>query len=305
MNLGVIVGRFQVPELHEGHIKLIDHVKTQFNQVVVLLGVSSIPASPRNPLDYITREKMIKEKYPDITVAPLADQPTDQAWSQLLDKTISMINVTGGKVILYGGRDSFKPFYSGRYDTVEIETGNFWSGTEMRKLAANEVIGSREFRHGVIYGLSNQFPRVFLTVDIAILRDGKVLLGKKRNEPLHRFPGGFVDQNDPNMETTAKREAQEETGVVCEDAQYLGSFSTRDWRYKHKDDGVVMTNLFASVENAGIPHPADDLDEVRWFDLNKLQEDDIMAEHRAMLTHLKANVPEGQRKLVTWTDKGR
>ena len=61
ISLGVIVGRFQVPELHEGHHKLIAHVLSQHPQILILLGVTPVLGSKRNPLDYITRERMIHE----------------------------------------------------------------------------------------------------------------------------------------------------------------------------------------------------------------------------------------------------
>jgi bifunctional NMN adenylyltransferase/nudix hydrolase len=63
---------------------------------------------------------MIKTSFPDVLVAPLADMPTDQAWSQQLDSLVAL-TCPIGKVVLYGGRDSFIPHYKGKHPTYEIE----------------------------------------------------------------------------------------------------------------------------------------------------------------------------------------
>ncbi len=62
--IGVIVARFQTPYLHEGHKAIIDQVKSQHNKVVVVLGVSPVLGSKKNPLDFPTREKLLKKTYP-------------------------------------------------------------------------------------------------------------------------------------------------------------------------------------------------------------------------------------------------
>jgi nicotinamide mononucleotide adenylyltransferase len=39
--LGVIIGRFQVPELHDGHKKLIDLVKKKSDKVFILSPIAA------------------------------------------------------------------------------------------------------------------------------------------------------------------------------------------------------------------------------------------------------------------------
>ena len=60
MKTAVIIARFQTPYLHKGHQELISRVKEQHEKLIVLLGVSPLAGSRRNPFDYYTREKMIK-----------------------------------------------------------------------------------------------------------------------------------------------------------------------------------------------------------------------------------------------------
>src|ERR1700754_3160260 len=121
--IGVIIARFQTPYLHEGHKALINSVKTTHNKIVIVLGVSPVLGSRRNPLDFHTRERMIKKEYGDLVVLPLPNHPIDTQWSQNLDKLLSD-TFPGAKFRLYGSRDSFIPFYSGKFSTQQLaETG--------------------------------------------------------------------------------------------------------------------------------------------------------------------------------------
>jgi nicotinamide mononucleotide adenylyltransferase len=54
--VGVLIGRFQVPELTEGHKKIIDYVQEHHSQVVILLGrPDGVRSTKRNPFDHPTR----------------------------------------------------------------------------------------------------------------------------------------------------------------------------------------------------------------------------------------------------------
>ena len=48
---GVIIARFQTPALHEGHLSLIRQVKQKHNRLIIVLGVSPVKGSRKNPLD--------------------------------------------------------------------------------------------------------------------------------------------------------------------------------------------------------------------------------------------------------------
>ena len=66
--IGVIIGRFQVHELHNEHKKLIYSVLEQHEKVLLFLGTTSAVGTRRNPLDFITRKAMIEEAFPNITM---------------------------------------------------------------------------------------------------------------------------------------------------------------------------------------------------------------------------------------------
>ena len=91
MKTAVIIARFQTPYLHEGHQDLIRQVKLEHAKLIILLGVSPISGSRKNPYDYYTREKMIKKDYPEIIVLPVSDHPSDQVWSETLDNLLKSV----------------------------------------------------------------------------------------------------------------------------------------------------------------------------------------------------------------------
>jgi bifunctional NMN adenylyltransferase/nudix hydrolase len=269
MQLGAIVGRFQVPELTDGHKKLIDYVRKQHGQVLVAVGcITAKERTKRDPLDYHVREAMIKQYATDAIVIPVTDCPgNDELWSQNLDSILRTISPMG-EITLYGGRDSFIPFYKGRNKTIKIELEFSPSGTDIREFTGNRIRLSSDFRAGMIYSMANMYQKVYPTVDIAIIDDGHVLMGRKPNETLWRLPGGFVDISDLSLEQAAAREAREETSIIIDpkDLIYVGSVRTTDGRYNpDKDGAAITTTLYAAEKWKGDPKAADDLKEVQWY----------------------------------------
>ena len=59
--VGVVVARFQVAELHEGHKQLINTVLHYHKKVIVFLGMSKKSSDKSSPLDFANRRAMIKE----------------------------------------------------------------------------------------------------------------------------------------------------------------------------------------------------------------------------------------------------
>jgi len=273
MTIGVIIARFQTPYLHEGHRALINSVKTGHNKTVIVLGISPVLGSRRNPLDFHTRERMIKKEYEDIVVLPLPNHPIDQQWSQNLDKLLSD-TFPGAGFKLYGSRDSFIPFYSGKYATEQLaETGNF-SSTILRKQISDRVLDSEEFRTGVIYAYSNTYLKVYPTVDIAVFKNNKkeILLGRKNIDNKWRLLGGFSDPTDNSYEEAAKRELTEECGEIdTTPMQYEASFRVNDWRYRNEEDKII-TSMFSCDYISGEVKGSDDIAEVSWFTLAQVNE---------------------------------
>ena len=282
--IGVIMARFQSPYLHEGHRTIIESVKANHNQAVIVLGISPVLGSRKNPLDFHTREKMIKKEYPELVVLPLSDHPLDAKWSQNLDTLLS--NSFPGYVFnLYGSRDSFIPYYSGKYDVIELAENGSHNSTLIRDQISDKVLDSEEFRTGIIYAYSNTYLKVYPTVDIAVFRNNKteMLLGKKEIDKKWRLLGGFSDPTDNSYEDAARRELTEECGPIeITEMKYEKSFRVNDWRYKSEPDKII-TALFSTDFVSGHPKGSDDIGEVQWFKLNEINE--MMAQNRTADEH--------------------
>jgi len=288
-SIGVLVGRFQVHELHEAHHYLIKQVVENHKKVILFLGVPKVVGTKKNPLDFDSRKKMIQSSYPDATILSLPDFGNDRRWTEELDKRIREIYPIGD-ILLYGGRDSFIPYYKkggGKFDTKELEQHTFVSGTEVRKMVSDEVKSSADFRAGVIYQTYNQYPKVHPCVDIAPMRDGKVLLAKKPFEDGWRIIGGFVHPGDETLESSAIRRLKTEAGVDINvsDPIYVKSFRVKDWRYQSEED-KIMTTLFKCDYLWGSIEPSQEISELKWFELNDELVNSVVEEHKELIQFL-------------------
>jgi len=287
-DLGVIIGRFQVPELHDSHRKLFDFVFKNHKKVICIIGLSPLKTTLRNPLDFIQRKAMLEEEYPQLTCLYVKDVWDDGLWSKSLDGVLSDNMMPGQKPLLYGSRDSFIKVYSGRHDTYELESDSFISGTEIRKQITRSMHSSKDFRMGACWSAANHFPVNYTCVDVAIMRDhrSKLLLARKSDENLYRFVGGFTDPTSESIEADAQREVLEESGLYVDKPKYIASMRIDDWRYRSEVDKICTTFWVADVIS-GAPIAGDDVCEVRWFDMATLTESQIMVQHRHLFRALK------------------
>ena len=282
-DVGVIVGRFQVNELHEAHVDLITSVLNKHDRVLVFLGNSTIRNTLNNPLDYRARRTMIADKFPTVEIHYINDNPSDTAWTKNLDKLIGEQLLPMQTVTLYGSRDSFLKCYTGKYTTCELEATTFISGTEVRRRVCNNYPPTADYRAGMIAATAYRFPTAFQTVDIAVVNDkGELLLARKPEEKKWRFIGGFSDPVSVSLEEDAKREVQEEAGVEVGNITYLGSTLINDWRYRGEID-KIKTALFVAKYVFGKPEGADDVAEVKWVSINNLTKNDIVETHHVLI----------------------
>jgi bifunctional NMN adenylyltransferase/nudix hydrolase len=289
--IGALCGRFQVHELHQAHRYIIDQVVDNHKKVILFLGVTKTAGTKKNPLDFETRKRMIQKHYPDITIISLPDFGDDKRWSQEMDKRIREIYPVGD-VLMYGGRDSFIPYYKnggGQFNCKELEQHTFVSGTEVRKIVSEQVKESSDFRAGVIYQSYNQFPKVHPCVDIVPFNeDGtKILLARKPNEDGWRFIGGFAHPNDQSYEMTGRRKLREEAGLIeIGDIRYVTSLKVDDWRY-HSEEDKILTILFKCKYVFGRIEPSQEISELKWFDISLISEKDMVKEHKELIVILK------------------
>jgi len=111
-------------------------------------------------------------------------------------------------------------------------------------------------------------PKV--TIDAAIIRDGKILLVKRNKNPFKNrwaLPGGFVEYGE-KVENAVIREVLEETGLKVEIKKLFGVYSdpNRDPR-GHTVTIVYLMNIVGGKLESG-----DDACDAKFFELEKLPE---------------------------------
>ena len=291
--VGVIVARFQVAELTEGHKEILEYVLSKnHNQNIIFLGIAPTRATKNNPLDYDSRRRMIEDSYPGkFIIFYHKDEASDKLWSESLDKKISEV-VGNRDVILYGSRDSFCKHYFGKYKFEEYHQKVFCSGTEQRLLAGKQVKSSKDWRFGCLYATQNRYPTVYPTVDVAIFDGDKInpykylYLAKKEREYKLRFIGGFADPSDNSFQEAAIREAREETGLEVSFIDWIGSAKIDDWRYRNEEDKII-TNFFALNRVFGSAIAKDDIAEIHRVEVSSLTEDVFVDEHKILFLIMK------------------
>ena len=285
-DVGVVIGRFQVDDLHEGHKELLDTVNEKHARLIIFIGISSCKCTFNNPLDFASRRALLQEHYPEATILYINDIHNDELWSDDLDNKIDNLIGPGQTVRLYGSRDSFIPYYHGKFPVEELVQETYYSGTVIRKQLSARAKNSRDFRAGAIWAMQNQWPGPKVTIDVAIFNDyyTKILLGRKKKEDKYRLIGGFV-QNGESFEKTVVREAYEETHLQLKDLEYKGSFPIDDWRYRGERDKITTTLFIATIAD-GKPQPDDDIHELKWFDFTEDLLDEVVPNHVVLVDAL-------------------
>lgn len=144
--IGVIVARMQVPYLTESHKATINTVLDRHKRVIIFLGVSQDPIDFKNAYPFDFRKEMIRYTFGDnknLNILPLPDKKNDnKGWVETLDSLIDSLLVSGEDAVLYGGRDSFIPYYkkdNGKFQCVELTPKDYDSGTELREMVAMDM----------------------------------------------------------------------------------------------------------------------------------------------------------------------
>jgi bifunctional NMN adenylyltransferase/nudix hydrolase len=261
-DIGVIVGRFQIATLHSAHKAIIAEVVKRHKKCIIFIGISPTLGTKEHPLDFTNRKAMIESEFPTAIVLPLLDVNDDVAWSNQLDNLITT-TFHVGSVCLYGGRDSFLPYYKGKFDIYEFPTVDYRPAKEVRAEIGKEIVNAEDFRKGIIYSTHNQYKRTHLTVDVMVYSISRyeVLLGRKLHEREYRFIGGFVEGE--TLEQAVQKEVKEEANISLCNIQYLGSHLVNDWRYSNTSD-KVLTSFFSGEIDSPLPEVGDDLVEVKW-----------------------------------------
>jgi 8-oxo-dGTP pyrophosphatase MutT (NUDIX family) len=121
------------------------------------------------------------------------------------------------------------------------------------------------------------YPVSLSTVDIGIVsiinNDTVVLLGRKKDQTLFQFPGGFRDPGETSKEA-AKRECLEETclDLKLDYLSYVDELFINDVRYIDKPHKITTSIYYTAIEEneINLAKAGDDLVEVKWFRLDDL-----------------------------------
>lgn len=279
-NLGVIIARFQTPELTEAHQHLIAQVARRAVRVVIMLGVTRA-VSKRDPLEFILRKWMVEDFWAehhsdrtgDLFIIPDHNCPTDELWARRIDEHVDALGVPRGTVTVFCGPDGAGRAYQGAGGRHPVEVFDF-HGTHATVVRANVMPErSASFRRGMIYGAERRATSVFPVIDVVIWRRDQdasaaspaILLGRKDSDGDRlRLVGGFVDSTDDTLEAAVLREAREETGLVVDNITYAGSRVVDDWRYRGAPETLLSAVFNAETPRLNEPVAGDDLDEVRW-----------------------------------------
>ncbi len=286
--VGVAIVRFQVPDLHPGHKYLLDYISERSETLCVILTTMDAVPTDKNPLSFEDRKDMVLESYPNAHIIKVFNCPDDGAWSKRIDKALH--EAFGEKeIVLHGSRDSFIPYYSGRYKTEEVPPIDSPSGTDLRKTCT--TCDHSSYRVGVISSALNRFAIMYPAVDCAPYKKINgvyhILLGHRDGDgDKSRFIGGITDTKDKCYPDTSSRELAEEGGenVLHGTPEYICSCSIDDYRYRGTKDGV-MTTFFGMEYYSGIPEAHDDIDSVKWWPLDEI-ENIIVESHKPLLKEL-------------------
>ncbi len=106
---------------------------------------------------------------------------------------------------------------------------------------------------------------------MTILKDGKVLLGKRKGshgEGEYAFPGGHLEYME-SFENCAKRETLEECGIEIENIKFLFLANVKKYYPKHYVHIGMIADWKSGEPKVLEPDRSENWD---WYDLNKLPE---------------------------------
>ena len=277
LKVGVVVARFQVPDLHEGHLALLSHVMDRHDDVLIVLGTRGKIRTKRDPLSYEEREMMIRQALVGddfrVSIVSLNDHPfSHERWSKNLDALIAK-TYPGRDAVLYGSRKSFIPLYSGAFTTRELPAIPHVSGSEIRAMLPPPR--TAKGRAAIIYATEQRRPIMHSVCDLAVIdppNDRVLLIGKNHHDGLLSFAGGFAEKKDCSALGTAVREGSEEIlGIDFAKPVYVGTLVVDDPRFRDTDDGLMGAFYYALYLD-GTPRAGDDADRVEWVPRERLME---------------------------------
>ena len=131
--------------------------------------------------------------------------------------------------------------------------------------------------------------RPIVGIGAIIMRDGKILLEKRKNDPgkgKWSVPGGVVELGE-NVTQTVIREVKEETGLDVAEPEHIDVVDqiTRDEGGRIKYHFVIIDYLVKL--KGGMLKAASDADELEWVSLSEVEKYDLTGTFRAFFERNK------------------
>ena len=117
---------------------------------------------------------------------------------------------------------------------------------------------------------NKNLSRPLIGVGVAVLRDGKILLGKRKNahgEGEWAFPGGHLEYGE-DIENCARREVLEETGLELKQC-YTGPY-TNNVFHQHQRHYVTLIMTAEAMSGHAKNREPEKCEGWQWFDWNDL-----------------------------------
>jgi len=130
-----------------------------------------------------------------------------------------------------------------------------------------------------------------LTVDAAIVEDGRIALIRRKNPPFQgqwALPGGFVEIGE-KTEDACVREAAEETSLDVGIIRLIGVYSDP----KRDPRGHTVGVVYLCERKDGVLKGADDAKEAKWFSLEDLPK--LAFDHDTIIGDVREAVRAGQK----------
>ncbi len=128
-----------------------------------------------------------------------------------------------------------------------------------------------------------------VAVDLFVVRDGKLLLGKRQNTFGAGFwglPGGHLEK-DETIEQAALRELKEETGLTAASAQFAAVFNNNNREEPYIHFGLIAVGVSGEPK---VMEP-NKFTAWEWFDLKDLPNKDILWVHTPLIKAFKKKIP--------------
>ncbi|CAB4134210.1 NUDIX hydrolase domain containing protein [uncultured Caudovirales phage] len=292
-----VIGRFQVPSPHAGHMHLVQEAINLGTKTYILLGSANRPRSVKNPFLYEERAEMFKKLFPEVSVYPLNDHKySDPQWMADVAATVNhaMQNHPNCKPMLVGsfkdGNDYLRWFP--QFANHNVEPKFDVDGTRVR--AALKHTLPQSVQDDINYFadeamLFKDYPyEGHLNIncaDAVVECMGHILLIERGRAPgagTWALPGGHKQTNETFLEC-ALRELVEETNLRVPEKVLRGSIeSTRLFDSPTRGCGQPKSTLAVHIKiqpDADGKFPRangmDDAKEAKWVSiydaLNKLR----------------------------------